>query len=65
MSDFTDKANAWDAVIETHKKYQPLIDAARKVCEPEPIELNGQEVCPIPVEDILALHEALDKRGES
>ncbi len=39
---------------------EEIVAAARKVCAPEPVDLDGSEVCIVPVADIIALYEAVE-----
>lgn len=43
-----------------HDKLKALIDAAKKVCEVEPVVIGGDDVCPIPMQDSVALYDAIE-----
>lgn len=42
---------------------QTLIEALQGMMPYEPMELNGAEICPIPVDKVMAGYEALEKAG--
>lgn len=40
------------------------MEAAKRVCAPEPVVLDGKDICPVPVADIVDLHDALQSTGD-